>query len=178
MRCCGVAENGAVLSVRVPASVGVSTAQPRLTVCVAPRPCTYALRSRIATHESDVVISDHHRHRHRRIARGERCGESEACPDQQQDQHHQVARPVRTHVRRRQRTRPGVYFSTWMVEEGGGVVGEVRTVEAVLELLCTRTTSITCGCFVVDVLKGGDRRSGTAGVALSFVCGYLPHTHA
>ena len=32
----------------MPASVGVSTAQPRLAVCVAPRPCTYALRSRIS----------------------------------------------------------------------------------------------------------------------------------
>ena len=84
-----------VLSVRVPASVGVPTAKPRLAVCVAPRPCTYILRSRIATHESDVVTSDHHRHRHRRIARGERWGESKVCPDQQQDQHHQVARPVR-----------------------------------------------------------------------------------
>ena len=40
-----------VLSVRVPASVGVSTAQPRLAVWGAPRPCTYLLRSRIATHE-------------------------------------------------------------------------------------------------------------------------------
>ena len=116
-----------VLSVRVPASVGVSTAQPRLVVCVAPRPCTYLLRSRIAMHESDVVISDHHRHRHRRIDRDERWGESEACPDQQQDQHHQVARPVRTHVRRRQCPRPGVHFSMCVVEEGGGVVGEEQT---------------------------------------------------
>ena len=46
-----------VLSVRVPASVGVSTAKPRLAVCVALRPCTYALRSRTATHESDVAIA-------------------------------------------------------------------------------------------------------------------------
>ena len=43
-------------------------AQPRLRVCarLPALPCTYKLRSRIAaTHESDVVNSDHHRHHHR-----------------------------------------------------------------------------------------------------------------
>ena len=49
-----------VLSVRVPASVGVSTTCTATAkgVRVAPLlPCTYILRSRIATHESDVAIA-------------------------------------------------------------------------------------------------------------------------
>ena len=46
-----------VLSVRVPAPVGVPTAQP-LTVCVAPRRCTYALRSRTTPRRTSA--SRHH----------------------------------------------------------------------------------------------------------------------